>query len=59
MTKNGQRDLVFPLGGSTATFEHEERASGHRVIGKFYGKTGTRASPRAIDRMWREYRAVD
>jgi len=59
VTTNGQRYRVFRLGGSNAVFEYEERESGHRVIGKFYGESGTRASPRAVDRMWREYRAVD
>lgn len=58
---NGGRARIraYRLGGSNAVFEYEDRQSGARVIGKFYGRPGVPASGAITNRMLREYRAIE
>ncbi|MCX5987606.1 MAG: phosphotransferase [Chloroflexi bacterium] len=58
---NGDRARIraYRLGGSNAVFEYEDRESGAKVIGKFYGRPGIPASGAITNRMLREFRAIE
>ena len=53
------RIRAYRLGGSNAVFEFEDRVSCAKVIGKFYGRPGVPASGDVMNRMFREYRAIE